>query len=168
MLKRLRKKGLSWIFNKKYKTKDRVRLLGPVICRAPNITFGHHVTLCAGIEIFGGGEITIGNNVAIGKDTIIYCHEKITIGDDTLIGAQAYIIDCDHGIKRNELIRKQEMVSNPVIIEEDVWIGAGAKILRGSILRKGTIIGAQGLVNSETAPYSINVGIPIRRISYRA
>lgn len=54
-----------------------------------------------------------------------------------------------------------------VIMGNDVWIGAGAKIMEGIHIADGTIVGAGALVTRDTKPYSIVVGVPAKAISYR-
>lgn len=51
-----------------------------------------------------------------------------------------------------------------VIIESDVWVGDGAKILKGVLLGKGCIIGAGCVVVKSTEPYDIYVGVPARKV----
>lgn len=53
------------------------------------------------------------------------------------------------------------------IIGNDVWIGAGAKIMEGIHIADGTIVGAGAIVTRDTKPYSIVVGVPAKILSYR-
>lgn len=144
-----------------------VRILGPVNIDASDVTFGSHVTIWQGTHIWGTGKIVIGDNVAIGNDVVIYSDASIHIGNDTSIAGQAYIIDSDHGSKRESLMRLQPLVSQPIIIGCDVWIGAGAKILRGSNVGDGAIVGAQALVKGDIDPYSVYVGVPAKKVGSR-
>lgn len=152
---------------KKYKTHNLINLYGKVQLDNPNIIFGKNISLYSGVQIWGDGQITLGDNVAIGKDTIIFAHEPMCIGNDTSIAGQCYIIDSDHGVRRSLLIREQQLESQPIYIGNDVWIGAGCKVLKGSYISDGSVIGAMSLAKGFTEPYSINVGIPIRKISER-
>ena len=86
----------------------------------------------------------------------------VTIGKNSLIAAQSYIIDTDHGIHAGELIRNQQNTVAPVSIGEDVWIAAGCKILKGSQIHDGAIIGAASLVKGEIPANAIAVGIPAK------
>jgi acetyltransferase-like isoleucine patch superfamily enzyme len=54
-----------------------------------------------------------------------------------------------------------------IIIEDDVWIGAGTVILDGAVLRIGCVVGAASLVRGELPAYSINFGNPAKTVGYR-
>ena len=84
-----------------------------------------------------------------------------------MIAAQCYIIDTDHGIRANELMRNQKNTVAPIVIGNDVWIAAGCKILKGSHIQDGAVIGAASLVKGEIPRNSIAVGIPARVKKYR-
>ena len=150
-----------------YKLQKSINIYGKVQLDNPNITFGNNVSIYSGVQIWGDGEIILGDNVAIGKDTIIFSHNSIYIGSDTSIAAQCYIIDSDHGIKKASLIREQALESQSIYIGKDVWISAGCKVLKGSYISDGSVIGAMSLVKGFTEPYSINVGIPVKKIKDR-
>ena len=77
------------------------------------------------------------------------------------------MIDCDHGMVRERLIRTQAFITGPIAIGNDVWIGAGAKILKGANIGDGVIIGAQAVVRGDLEPYSIYVGVPARKVGER-
>lgn len=159
----------SLIIKLKYKPSGNVTVYGRISLDNPNIKFGSNVSLYSGTQIWGNGQVIIGNNVAIGKDTIIFSNKKITIDDNTSIAGQCYIIDSDHGIKKNKLIREQGLVSEEIIIGNDVWIGAGAKILKGSNIKNGCVIAAGSVVNNKlvTKENEIYGGIPAKKISER-
>lgn len=74
-------------------------------------------------------KVYIGNNTVIGRNNIITAKNLIRIDNDVLMGSDVQIIDHSHGIARDELIRNQRAEIGEVIIADDVWIGAGAKIL---------------------------------------
>lgn len=165
--RKIEKSLYTYVIKKKYNLKKHIEISGKVTLDNPNIFFGENVSLYDGVQIWGTGKVELGDNVAIGKDTIIFSNHSITIGDNTLIAAQCYIIDSDHGILKNQLIRTQKLVDSKVYIGCDVWIGAGSKILKGSHISDGSIIGAASLTNKLTEPYSINVGIPSKKIGER-
>lgn len=134
-----------------------------------NITLGKNVTIYPNVMFFGDGNIDIGNNVVIGNGTIIYASKLggVTIRDNTIIAAQCYIIDCDHGMNRNKLIRDQINEVSPITIEEDCWIATQCSILKGTLIKKGAVIGANSLVKGEIPEYGVVIGTPGKIIKYR-
>jgi acetyltransferase-like isoleucine patch superfamily enzyme len=171
MIVKVLSKILNFLYHqkikKKYNVRHNINLYGKVDLINPNIIFQNNVSLYSGVQIWGDGQITLEDNVAIGKDTIIYASKPMVIGKNTSIAGQCYIIDSDHGIKRSMLVREQPLESKPIYIGEDVWIGAGSKVLKGAYISDGSVIGAMSLVNSFTEPYSINVGMPTKKIKER-
>lgn len=57
--------------------------------------------------------------------------------------------------------------SQPCVVGHDVWIGHSAIILPGVTLGHGCVVGAGAVVTHDLEPYSINVGVPARRIRFR-
>ena len=55
----------------------------------------------------------------------------------------------------------------PVVVEDDVWIGAGAIILKGVTVRRGSIVAAGAVVTRDVEPYSIVAGVPAKMVCYR-
>lgn len=131
---------------------------------------GKNVTIYPDVMFFGDGRIEIGDNVDIGNGTIIYASKiggGVSIGSNTMIAAQCYIIDTDHGIEKGTPMRERHNTVSAVQIGEDVWIAAGAKILKGSSLENGCVIGAQSVVKGNIPSNAIAVGVPARTIRYR-
>ena len=77
------------------------------------------------------------------------------------------IIDHSHGVDKNLIIRNQSALIGSVHIENDVWIGAGAKILMNSHIGQGAVIGANAVVKGNVPPYAIAVGVPARVVKFR-
>lgn len=147
-----------------------MKILGDISIINTNIKIGTHVTFFKGVTIFGDGKIEIGDNVSIGENTILYASKNgggITIGSNVQIAAQSYLIDTDHGINANELIKNQKNNSEPIIIEDDVWVGAGAKILKGAILKEGCVVAAQAVVKRIVPHQTIVGGVPAKKIGVR-
>jgi acetyltransferase-like isoleucine patch superfamily enzyme len=143
------------------------RVIGKVYIKNRNIFVGKNILIYPDVMFFGNGKIIIGDNVAIGNNTIIFSVKGVTIGSDTSIAAHCYIIDSNHGIMKNVLIREQSLESEEIIIGGDVWIGAGCKILKGVKIGYGAVIGAGTVVTKDIPPYAIVAGIPAKVIKYR-
>ena len=111
-----------------------------------------------------GSKIVIGDNVGISGSTIC-ATKRITIGDNVLIGSGCLIIDTDaHPLNWEE--RREghynRAKSSPVVIENDVFIGARSIILKGVTVGERAIIGAGSVVTHDVPADSIVVGNPAK------
>ena len=116
-----------------------------------------------------GGQIHIGNNCSINPYSIIYGHGKGTkIGNNVLIAGHTMIIPANHVFTNKSVpIAEQGTVSKGIVIEDDVWIGAGCTILDGVTISKGSVVAAGSVVNKSTSPYTIVGGVPAKLIKQR-
>lgn len=136
----------------KYDSGKRLNIEGGVRLDCPNIIFGQNDTISSNAKIFGRGTVIIGDNVVIGEASVICCDSKITIGNNSMIAAQCYVTDCNHGIRLNAgVMREQKLSVKTCVIEDNVWIGAGSMILAGSHIRSGTVVGANTVITNEIA-----------------
>lgn len=105
--------------------------------------------------------IEIGKNVFFNRNVIVACRQRVVIGEDTVIGPNVVIYDHDHRFDTNG--RVKESASQPyklgdVIIGKNVWLGAGAAILRGTTIGDNSIIAAGAVVKG-----NIPSGVLVRR-----
>ncbi|MGD1889615.1 MAG: acyltransferase [Cyclobacteriaceae bacterium] len=112
-------------------------------------------------------EVSIGHRTTIGYQTYIFASEKITVGNDCLIAPFVYLVDSDHGIDRSLPINQQANSTAPIVIEDDVWIATGAKILKGVTIQKGAVIAAGAVVKDDVPAYAIVGGMPGKIIGER-
>lgn len=137
--------------------------------------FGGSITIGKNSEILDyvmlltyKGEIEIGDNCSINPFCVIYGHGGVKIGNDVLIATHTVIIPSNHNFSSlDRPIRLQGNTSKGIIIEDDVWIGAGCKILDGVIIGKSSIVAAGSVVNKSIEPYSIVGGVPAKLIRKR-
>ncbi len=111
-----------------------------------------------------GAQLLIGKNVGISGSTIS-TSSKIFIGDNVLIGSGCVISDSDaHPIYPDERMDPSKTCTNPIVIEDFVFIGARCIILKGVTIGKGSTIGAGSVVTKSIPPNSIAAGNPARVI----
>lgn len=117
------------------------------------------------ISIQKGGVLELGRNFYVTAESSFIATKKIQFGDDCLVSWDVLFMDSDLHIIKNE---KGEVVNHPkeIIIEDHVWIGCRALILKGSLVAKNTIIAANSNCSNkkllfENAIYS---GNPICKI----
>jgi maltose O-acetyltransferase len=111
--------------------------------------------------------LEIGDNSGVGIASRIYGH--VCIGDNVLMGPEVIILTSGHEYaNRNMLIRDQgRLPEKPVIIGNDVWIGARAIILPGVKVADGAVIGAGAVVTKDVPAYTVVGGVPARIIKQR-
>jgi len=112
-------------------------------------------------------KVYIGNNTVIGRHSMITCKNLIRIGSNVLMGSYVQVIDHNHGIARDRPIVEQRADIGEVIIGDDVWIGAGVKILNNVHIGRGAVIGSNAVVTSDVPEFAIVGGVPARLIGYR-
>ncbi|MGE5594540.1 MAG: acyltransferase [Hyphomicrobiales bacterium] len=106
-----------------------------------------------------GGCLEIGDGTFINYGCDISASRYVSIGRRCNIGQFAIIIDDDyHDIDNHMAPGKVE----PVIIEDDVWLGARVVVLRGSHIGRGAVVAAHAVVTGEVPPYSVVAGVPAR------
>lgn len=135
-----------------------------------NIHLEDEVVIKKGANICACNEkakIKIGKRTTVGFYTFIYASANIEIGNDCLIAPFVYIVDSDHAIVKDILINRQPNQISQIIIEDDVWIATGAKILKGVTIGKGAVIAAGSVVKEDVLPYSIVGGVPAKQIGER-
>lgn len=128
---------------------------------------GTNVNVAKGARFGNGKFIEIGNNSGIGMYAKV--PNDIIIGEDVMMGVNVTIFGSNHVFDRTDIpMRKQGMrKEQPVIIEDDVWIGSNSIIMPGRKISKGTIIGAGSVVTKDFPEYSIIGGNPARLIKSR-
>ena len=80
-----------------------------------------------------------------------------------MIGAHTIIVPANHGITRLDVpMGAQPLTKKGIAIAEDVWIGAGCKVLDGVHIGSGAVIGAGSVVTKDIGAYVIAVGVPAK------
>ncbi|MCU0458711.1 MAG: acyltransferase [Bacteroidales bacterium] len=119
--------------------------------------------------------ISIGDNVYIGPGaSFIATVSYINISNNVSFGPNVTIRGGNHAyhlmgklMSNYKLEDKRPEDDAPVYIDEDVWVGTGAIILKGVHVRRGAIIAAGAVVNKNVPPYSIVGGVPAKLIRFR-
>lgn len=128
---------------------------------------GKNVNIGKGARFGNGRDIEIGDNSGIGMHAKV--PNNIKIGNDVMMGVNVIIFSANHAFDRIDIpMRKQGMKkSDPVVIEDDVWIGSNVIIMAGRRVSKGTVIAAGSVVTKDFPAYSIIGGNPAKLIKSR-
>ncbi len=137
--------------------------------RSPGIELGRGVSINDSVVINANrGQVTLGDRSWLGPFCLVYGNGGVTIGSNVLVAGHSSINTVSHSAERCDIpINEQPVAIDPVVIEDDVWIGLNAVILQGVTIGRGTIVGAGAVVNKSIPPWSIAVGVPARVIGRR-
>jgi acetyltransferase-like isoleucine patch superfamily enzyme len=139
------------------------------IAGSNQIIIGNNFTGTGNLYFYANqGKLIIGNNCGVGSNIQFGASAgTIIIGNDVMIASNVIMRAADHGVARNEKMYKQAYTSGSIIIEDDVWIGANAIILKNVTLGKGSVVGAGSVVTKSVEPNAIVAGNPAKLIKYR-
>jgi maltose O-acetyltransferase len=151
-----------------------IPLLGPFFeyiryqcCKRIFLKCGSKVNIVDGAKFGNGFKIEIGNYSSIGRNCIV--PNNIIIGDYVMMGPNVTIYSVNHEFSdlKKPMVFQGYKIYNPVIIEDDVWIGSNVIVLPGRIIKKGSIIGAGTVLTKDFPEYSIVGGNPGKLIGTR-
>jgi acetyltransferase-like isoleucine patch superfamily enzyme len=163
--------SLLWIFKK---IKDNQRISG-IIKKGYYYMYlsafkwmGKNVTIHPSVYIRNPEGISIGDNSNINHGCELYGAGGIKIGNGTLIAYRVTIMSDSRTFKGvMPLKERAERIKKPVEIGDDVWIGTGAIIMPGTIIKNHAIIAAGAVVTKNVEEWDIVGGNPARKISSR-
>lgn len=109
----------------------------------------------------GVGDVIIGNRTRIGMSNVII--GPVTIGDDVMFAQNVVLSGLNHGYEDVNLPPSlQKVETKPIIVKDEVWIGANAVVTAGVTIGKHSIVAAGCVVVKDVPPYSIVGGNPGR------
>ncbi len=109
------------------------------------------------------GDLTIGDYTRVGlRNTII---GPVNIGNHVNLAQNVTVTGLNHNYQDAEkMIDEQGVSTLPVVIEDDVWVGANSVILPGVTLGKHCVVAAGSVVSHSVPSYSICAGCPAKVI----
>jgi acetyltransferase-like isoleucine patch superfamily enzyme len=133
------------------------------------IKIGENTEIWEYVIIRKGTDLEIGNYTQIGPFSVLFGGNKIKIGHNVLIAPHCVIAASNHDYKQSERpMRFAGAVSaGPIIIENNVWIGANCTITDNVIIGEGAVIAANSVVTKDIPANSIAAGVPAKILRYR-
>ena len=107
--------------------------------------------------------LSIGDFCHINSDVFLSATGPINIGNCVSISYSVKLISGGHDVQSSDFAH----VTSPIIIEDHVWIGANAMILKGVTIGKGAVISGEAVVTKNVEPYTIVGGVPAKVIGER-
>jgi acetyltransferase-like isoleucine patch superfamily enzyme len=96
---------------------------------------------------------SFGERVFINQGCFFLDYGGITIGDRVMIGPRVTLSTAGHPVDLDE--RYDFITSAPIVIEDDVWIGAAVTVAPGVTIGRGSVVGAGAVVAKDVAPLSV-------------
>jgi len=112
--------------------------------------------------------IDVGHRFSVNSGAILDGRGGITIGDDVMIGPHTAIYSSGHNFTQPDRpMTSLDHIMAPVVIGNDVWIGAHVCIPGGITIGRGAVIAAGSVVTKDVEEYTIVSGIPAQAIGKR-
>lgn len=133
-----------------------------IICTDDSKLILKSVFISNGCHIFSyhGSTLEI-TKTFIGRNSVVIARNSIFIKENCQIAEMVVIRDQDHNFGSDTMaIAEQGFTSNPILIEENVWLACKVTVLAGSVIGKNSVVGAHSLVKGIVEENSLYVGIP--------
>jgi acetyltransferase-like isoleucine patch superfamily enzyme len=115
-----------------------------------------------------GGDIEIGDNCSLNPFAIIYGHGGVQIGNGVRIAAHTTIIPANHSPPSDGVpLQLSGVTGKGILIDDNVWLGAGCRVLDGVHISRNVIVGAGSVVSRSVPANTTVAGVPARVIKVR-
>lgn len=129
---------------------------------------GKRVVFYPNIWVFTGRKLVLGDDVDLATGVLVTTDGGVTIGDRTLVGYGTKILSSNHKVpKLPNKIFDSGHTKAPVLIKNDVWIGANCIILPGVTIGEGSIVAAGSVVTKDVPSHVYVAGVPAKVIKVR-
>jgi len=141
----------------------------PLIYGNIKIIFGdncslHGTTTLSGAKVFDAPTLRVGNHSYLGYALSISVGCDVTIGNDVMISNNVTIFSYDghstNPAERHAVAPRES--SKPIILEDNVWIGAKCSIMKGVVIGKNSVVASGSVVTQKVPPNSLVIGNPAR------
>jgi acetyltransferase-like isoleucine patch superfamily enzyme len=110
----------------------------------------------------GGTEIRVGRNVFVNQNCTFYDLGGLDIADEVMIGPNVSLITASHPLQPSR--RRTATIGNPIVIERNVWIAAGATIIGGVTVGENAVVAAGSVVTKDVPRNTLVGGNPAKVI----
>ncbi len=122
---------------------------------------GDNVSIRNNVYLGNVQNLEIGSNVSIHQMCYLECSGGIRIGDNVSIAHGSSVLSVNHSwVDEGLPIKYNPIEKKAVIIEDDVWIGCGSRILAGVTICNRSIIAAGAVVTKDVPTRTIVGGVP--------
>ena len=160
------RRWVSWLVNpfihKRHRTsmiRSSVRL--DVLPFSPFALGSHSVIEAFSVINNGVGPVLIGDRCTVGIGSVVI--GPVTIGTDVIIAQHVVLSGLNHSYEDvSRSIREQPVVTRPLVIVDECWIGANVVITAGVTIGRHSVVAGGSVVTRNVPPYSVVGGNPAR------
>jgi acetyltransferase-like isoleucine patch superfamily enzyme len=132
-----------------------------------DITLEGEVALDRGVVLLCSGpaarnKLVIRRGTYVNRYTMFDAHRRLEVGQRCMIGPYCYLTDADHGTDPGVPVKDQPMRPSPLVIEDEVWLGAHVVVLAGARIGRGVVVGAGSVVAGDIPANTVVAGVPAR------
>lgn len=140
-----------------------LRYIYNIVLRSFGAKIPLHVMIYPSAKIFAPWNLIVGNYVCIGPKVEVYNKDKIIIGNNSIVSQNAKLYTAGHDITS----KKNTLITAPIIIGNNVWIGADAFVGMGVTINEGAVVGARAAVFKNIHAWEVVGGNPAKFIKKR-
>lgn len=129
---------------------------------------GELVDIRESVHLHGLRGLQLGSRISIHPMCYLDASGGVSIGSDTSIAHAVTVMSTSHRFDDlTEPTRDQGVEIRPVVIGDNVWIGAGARVLGGVTIGSGSVVAAGAVVTQDVPCESVVAGVPARVVRQR-
>lgn len=114
------------------------------------------------------GDIVLGDHVNLGFYCEVFSGSSVTVGAHGLFAAYAYLVGGGHAFDDIDVpVVEQARTSRGIVLDENVWLGTGAKVLDGARIGRDAVVGANAVVSGDLPAGAVAAGVPARVLRLR-
>jgi len=124
------------------------------------LVFGKRVYIHGRFKVGNVGNVSIGHGCSINEGVFILGRSRIEIGNNVTLSFRCTLLDAGLDLSSSDRVHTEQRI----VIEDGVWIGAGAIVLPGVTVGEGSVVGAGSVVTKNVPPHVVVAGNPARQI----
>jgi len=130
------------------------------------VKMAENVVVYGGVEMRRPDRLFIGKGSIIGHNCICDARNIIEIGENVNIANDTWLWSAQHN-HRSQKFESRFSKNMKIVIQDRVYLGPGVIVLPGCTVGEGAVVGAGSIVTKDIEPFTINAGVPAKKIGER-
>jgi len=160
-----------WLVWDRVRARRNARVVDAI--RSSLASCGPETQIHPSVVVVAPENVHVGEHALVGPGGWISAvNTSICIGGHVMMAPCVALVAGNHntsvvGRFMDEVKEKRPEDDEPIVIEDDVWLGMRAMVLKGVTIGRGSVVSAGSIVTHDVAPYSVVVGAPARLVRVR-